>query len=463
MDSGLQQLLHGDDGHERPFLGSSCDSPAASRRRPARAPATATSTLRRVGDGWKARAMLAGRLTIPRRSRRCLAGESAVTAAEPAPAGLRFGTRAGAARSSPSRWSARACWTVPCRRLETASTSRSSATADCRSCIAALARDGGDPDHAATCRAAARRVADVGRDHARTARVARRALGRATSMTRAGPRTGASSGASSRGQARELQLADTGDLDGAPERRARPPDHGRASSRTSTGRRWSSRGQRAPRRDSRSTRAPQPTRPFATGRWAPTIRSRGRARLRRRPAPGLRRARPHRGVRTRAAFLGHLLGGDPVRRARRGASRRSCADPTPAGRMGGDEFTVALLQADRDAALASCERLTERRTARRSTVVQLRLAHATSAPGARTSPPGRSARTGCSGSRDGATRPEQHRADAGVRVSRARRGRPARSGGSGEATSIRSPVNGCVNASRVACRNCRPSARSVTP
>ena len=52
---------------------------------------------------------------------------------------------------------------------------------------------------------------------------------------------------------------------------------------------------------------------------------------------------------------------------------------------------------------------------------------------------------------------------AGSRGRRARQDRPARnaarSGGSSETVSIRSPLNGCGNASAVACRNCRSSAR----
>jgi hypothetical protein len=38
-----------------------------------------------------------------------------------------------------------------------------------------------------------------------------------------------------------------------------------------------------------------------------------------------------------------------------------------------------------------------------------------------------------------------------------------KSGGSGDSASTRSPVNGCAKASRVAWRNCRPSAGSGTP
>src|SRR6185295_16555039 len=47
--SGLQEILHGDDGHQCPFLVRVAVAPTRPRWRPADVPATATSAVRRVG------------------------------------------------------------------------------------------------------------------------------------------------------------------------------------------------------------------------------------------------------------------------------------------------------------------------------------------------------------------------------------------------------------------------------
>ena len=119
------------------------------------------------------------------------------------------------------------------------------------------------------------------------------------------------------------------------------------------------------------------------------------------------------------------------------------------GRTGGDEFAACLVESEPDAGARFIARL-------RGRVAGLSLDRGippalSITPAPRASRPRRATRTPCSSSPTRAsTRPSAP-------------GSRPRSSGSGDSTSTRSPVNGCGNASRAACRNCRRRPGAGTP
>ena len=170
----------------------------------AREAATATSTLRRVGERLESTGMVAGRLTISRRSG-ISPGESAVTAAEPAPAKLTSALeQAGTELALEVVRAGLLDGAVPAfGRLE-----RVERVSGLPELIAALAREVADPDPRPARRGT--RVADVGRDHARrreslgfTARDVMTELALVRRIVQLFVAR----------QARELEIADTGDLE----------------------------------------------------------------------------------------------------------------------------------------------------------------------------------------------------------------------------------------------------------